>query len=198
MKTIIKLLLPMVLILSPIFSTRAQDHKETFNNLRVSYFGKSVTRPGIKVGSCCVLFSFKPHVRSDGSEVPREIILTPNAGFYYHFKNHAGMFINAETGFRIIYPKGFFWQVDAGAGYLRTFLAAPVYQVNGLGEAHQIVLAGNNQFMPSAGFTLGKCYREQDKKIRSLFGRIGGFLQYPFNTMWLPSITLEIGTSFRI
>ena len=103
-----------------------------------------------------------------------------------------------KPGFRIIYPKGFYWQFDAGAGYLRTFLAAPVYQVNDQGEAEQIILAGNNQFMPAAGFTLGKCFREKDKKIRSLFGRIGGFLQYPHNTMWLPSITVEIGTSVRI
>ena len=105
MRTLVMLLFTCVLILVSDFSTGAQDPKETFSALRISYFGKSITRPGIKVGSACVLVAFKPHVRADGDEVSREIVLTPNIGIYYHFKNLAGLFVNAETGIQDNLPE---------------------------------------------------------------------------------------------
>jgi hypothetical protein len=176
----------------------AQDRQEKFNTLYVAYFGKSVTRPGIKAGTSCAISSFKPRIRGKGDSVTRQLFLLPNIGAYYHFNNHIGLFLNAETGCRVTWPGGFFWQVEAGAGFLRTFLPGKVYEVNNSGESIRIMFAGSNQFMPSAGITLGKDFANRTKKLRAYYGRIGGFLQYPYNTMWLPSITLELGATFNL
>jgi hypothetical protein len=189
------ILLPAFISFTP---AGAQYRQETLNTLNVSYFGKSVTRPGIKVGTSYTYHGFKPRFHENGDSVTRQLVLLPNIGTYFHFENHYGLFVNAETGFRVVYPKGLFWQVEAGAGFLRTFLAGKVYEVNDQGEVSRIVLAGSNQFMPSAGITLGKNLAEREKLVSAFFGRIGGFLQYPYNTMWLPSITLELGITFNL
>jgi hypothetical protein len=176
----------------------AQDRQEIFNTLSVAYFGKSVTRPGIKVGTTYTYYGFKPRLRENGDSVIRQLVLLPNIGAYWHFKNHYGLFLNGETGFRVVYPKGFFWQFEAGIGFLRTFLPGKVYEINDHGEVNRIVLAGSNQFMPSAGITFGKDIADRTKLLKAFYARIGGFLQYPYNTMWLPSITLELGITFNL
>lgn len=179
-------------------SAQSQIKKEAFNALNVTYFGKSVTRPGIKAGTNIFDYDLRWHIKPDGDTTTRRFIISSNIGFYCHFRNHYGLFLNSEFGYRTTYSNRFFWQCDIGAGYLRTFLAGRVYKVINDGEIHQVFLAGSNQFMPGIGITLGKDFTCRNKKLKSLYGRFGGFLQYPYNTMWLPSLNIEIGASFNL
>ena len=193
-----KPLLTFLLLITVIFHSNGQSNGETLKKINIAYFGKSVTRPGIKIGTDICEFSIKPRIKDRGDTISRRFILSSNIGYYYHFRNHHGLFLNSELGFRIIYHGGFFMQFDIGAGYLRTFLAARTYEVNSNGEIQKIPFAGSNKFMPGTGIILGKEFTGQKNKLKSIYCRVGGFMQYPYNTMWLPDLTLELGTTIKI
>ena len=181
-----------------IFYCKAQLQQEVFNTLNVSYFGKSVTRTGFKAGTILFSYNFKPHIRNNGNTILRQLGVPANMGFYFHPGNHFGWFLNTGFGYKTVLSKGFFWQFDVEAGYLRTFLTSSVYEVDDRGNINRVFLAGRNQFMPGIGFTCGKNLNEQNKRFNAIYGRAGGFLQYPYNTMWLPNLILEIGTIINL
>jgi hypothetical protein len=181
-----------------IIPTNAQQANESLHTARVSYFGESITHPGLKFGMEFLLSGKNSHSKTNGKVVYRQLTLAPNLGIYYHPGNHTAVFLNAEIGFRIIRPKGFMTQISAGAGYQRTFLAAKTYQINQQGEAQRVYLAGSDRFMPCMNITAGKMMKGENSRIISYFGGIGAFLQYPFNNMWLPGLVLELGIAFRV
>jgi hypothetical protein len=169
----------------------AQNESPILHTLSICYFGKSATRPGLKLSSTLV-------EKSMGSKrVKKNILIAPGIGAYYHHRNHTGVFINSELTYQVTYKNGFMWNVSVGAGYLRTFLAGRVYEVSADGEVSRLHFAGNNQFMPTAGIGFGKNL-VKTASVTSIFFRFGGFLQYPFNSKWLPNITLEFGTTIRL
>ena len=176
----------------------AQPENESASTAHLSYFGESITHPGLKFGFEFILSGKNAHTKTNGKIVYRQLTISPNIGIYYHPRNHTGVFINSEIGYRIIRQKGLMAQISAGAGYQRTFLAAKTYKINEQGEIQRIYLAGSNQLMPCMNVTLGKVMKGGNRYIITYFGRIGAFLQYPYNSMWLPSLVLELGIAFRV
>ena len=193
-----KPLLTFLLLMTVIIPSMGQSNGKELKEINIAYFGKSVTRPGIKIGTDLCEFSIRSRIKEKGDTVSRRFILSSNIGYYYHLRNHHGLFLNSELGFRIIYHGGFFIQFDIGAGYLRTFLASHTYEVNSIGEIQKIPFAGSNKFMPGTGIILGKDFTGQKNKLKRIYCRAGGFMQYPYNTMWLPDLTLELGTTIKM
>jgi hypothetical protein len=179
---------------SPMNAKQANDSLCT---AYVSYFGESITHPGLKLGMQFILSGKNPIIKPNAKTVYRQLTVRPNIGFYYHPGNHTGVFINTEIGFRIIRPRGFMGQISLGAGYQRTFLAAKTYELSEQDDFRRVVLAGSNQFMPSMNIALGKVMKGENRRIISYYAGIGGFLQYPYNGMWLPSLVLEMGIALR-
>ena len=193
-----KPLFTFLLFITVIFHSKGHSNGEVLKRINVAYFGKSVTRPGIKIGTDLCEFRIKSRIKARGDTISRRFILSSNIGYYYHFRNHHGLFLNSEIGYRIIYQGGLYLQFDIGAGYLRTFMASRTYEVNSNGEIQKIPFAGSNKFMPSTGIILGKEFTGQKNKLKRIYCQVGGFLQYPYNTMWLPDLTLELGTTINI
>ena len=193
-----KMLFISLLIITVIFNSNGQLNEGGLKEINIAYFGKSVTRPGFKIGTDLFELKSKSHIKAGGDTISRKIILSSNVGYYCHFRNHHGLFLNSELGYRIRYQRGFFMQFDIGAGYLRTFLTSRTYEVDNNGEIRKIPLAGSNKFMPGAGITLGKEFKSQMNKPKRIYCRVGGYMQYPYNTMWLPDLTLELGTTINI
>lgn len=162
--------------------------KHDFN---ISYFGKEVTRPGIKVS--------KPvYAKTLGnSSVKKAITVSPSVGIYWHYRNHTGLFINSEISFSFLYKNNFMWDFFVGGGYLRTFLAGKVYTVSDNMEVKRKYMAGNNQFMPMVGIGFGKKHKKESS-LKKSFVKLGVFYQYPHNTMWLLNPIIEIGTSVSL
>jgi hypothetical protein len=194
-KSLICLCLLILLVLNPL---KAQQENESLNTVNISYFGNSITRPGLKLGIEYVLTGKTAYIKSNGKSVFRQLTINPNIGFYYHPENHTGLFLNSEFGYRIIRPKGMLMQISVGAGYLRTFLAAKTYEINDRGEIQRIKLAGSNNFMPCMNLTVGKVPGGGGRFLFSYFGCVGTFLRYPYNSMWLPSLVLEVGVALHI
>jgi|GEM_PF-1298249 len=184
-----KLLISFCLIVFQTISANAQLTSEVFKKLNISYFGVSGTYPGIKLSSSLL-------EKSIGTK--SKILLLGGIGAYYHYQNNTGAFLSLDLRYKLINDKGLFGDFTLGAGYLRTFLAGKVYEVSPNGEVKRIYLAGNNQFMPSLSIGIGKELKKSNAPISEYFFRLGGFLQYPFNTMWLPNLTIEVGVSFNL
>lgn len=186
-----------LLFLGVYYPLNAQQENEAVHTANISYFGNSITRPGLKLGFEFILTGKQAHKTLNGKAVYRQITFNPNLGFYHHPENHTGVFVNSEIGYRFIRPKGLLMQFSVGAGYLRTFLAAKTYEINSQGEIQRIKLAGSNQFMPCINLTIGKVMKGNNRLIVSYFGRVGTFLQYPYNSMWLPNLVLEAGIAMN-
>ncbi len=167
-------------------------NKFDLNPLRISYFGKSVMHPGVKVSSPII------NLVSDSSRITREFAVSPGLGIYYHPGNHTGIFLSAEAGFKIVFPKGLFLESYVGAGYLRTFLDGKTYVVAENGDVKRKYLAGDHQFMPSLGIGIGRRIIKAGSWLDGYFFRAGGFLQYPYNSMWLPNLNVEIGAIVKL
>jgi len=58
------------------------------------------------------------------------LFVSGNVGCYKHKRNHLGLFINSEIGFRKTRNKGMKYEYLLGIGYLHTFLQGDTYQVN--------------------------------------------------------------------
>ena len=193
-----KPLFTLLLFITISINSMAQLNGEGLTKIDIAYFGKTVTRPGIKIGTDLREFRSKSHSKTIGDTISHSFILSSNIGYYCHFRNHHGLFLNSELGYRIMYQGGFYMQFDIGAGYLRTFLTSRTYEVNSKGEIRKIPFAGSNKFMPVTGIILGKELKGKKNKLERIYCRIGGYLQYPYNTMWLPDLTMEIGTTIYI
>jgi hypothetical protein len=180
---------PLCLLLCLSATAFCQSKGPLFKNYQVSYFGVSAFHPGIKASASVYELNWSRKQR-------KQFNVAPMLGLYYHKGNHTGLFAGTEASFRVVYKKGFSWEAYAGVAYLRTFLAGHTYEVDSDGEVSSVPLAGSNQFMPSIGIGFGK-QNEQWKKVERVYGRVGGYLQYPYNTKWLPNLNIEIGVSFK-
>ncbi|MGA9521884.1 MAG: hypothetical protein WBV82_10485 [Myxococcaceae bacterium] len=66
-----------------------------------------------------------------------------------HPRHSVGTFVSAELGYRHTFDSGFRAELLAGAGYLRTFLAAPVYAPGEDGRMTEFHDGGRSALMPS-------------------------------------------------
>jgi len=148
-----------------------------------AYLGELVFHPGALVG---VEYRLAPAKRVAARGW--ELSFASNLGSYVHVRNHVGMLIDAELGARYGFRSGVFVDGFAGVGYLHTFLAAPVYEVDAAGHAERVTDLGRPAFMPV--LSAGGGYQ-----TRTLAGflRFETFGQYPFNQHLLPHVAVLVG-----
>jgi hypothetical protein len=162
--------------------------------LQVGYFGKQISRPGIAATKQVLLSDFEPFFGGKNSSPHHRFSISVALGMYTHPGNHTGLFTNVQLGYAVHYENRFYWKVHAGPGFLRTFLARATYEVDDDLTIRKKFLAGNNQFMPLTALEFGKDPIPGHHLVSGYYLKIGAFLQYPHNTMWLPNPTLEAGT----
>jgi len=148
-----------------------------------AYLGELVFHPGALVG---IEYRLAPAIRREARGT--ELLFAPNLGSYLHVRNHLGFMADAELGVRHGFRSGVFVDGFAGVGYLHTFLAAPVYEVDALGHAERVTDLGRPAFMPV--LSAGGGYQ-----TRALAGflRFETFGQYPFNQHLLPHVAVLVG-----
>jgi hypothetical protein len=160
---------------------RSDDVPRPRLSFRAAYFGETIFHPGLMAGVEYRLL--------DGDW--GALFVTGNLGSYVHVRNHVGAFLDSELGYRFTYASGYQLEALAGLGYLHTFLAAPVYEVDAAGHVNRVFDAGRPAFMPT--FALGTGWRF-DKFAPFL--RLQAFGQYPFNHQLLPHAALLLGARF--
>jgi len=148
-----------------------------------AYLGELLLHPGLLVGA-------EYRLAPSAAASPRGplLLLAGNVGSYVHVRNHVGVMADAELGFRYGFRSGWFADGFAGLGYLHTFLAAPVYEVDDAGHVEHVTDFGRPAFMQvlSAGGGF-------EKHGLAGFARFETFGQYPFNQHLLPHFALVLG-----
>jgi hypothetical protein len=150
----------------------------------VAYLGEFLLHPGVLAGIELPLSTSRWRVRQGA------FLAAANAGTYIHFRNHVGVRIDAQAGYRFTFGSGVFVEGFAGLGYLHTFLGADVYEVSDDGRVSQVTDWGRPAFMPTA--SLGGGFNWQRARIAP-FLRVEAFGQYPFNDNMLPHFALLLG-----
>jgi hypothetical protein len=122
-----------------------------------SWFGETITHPGIKMGLTFQLKSYeKSKAKKNGKQklITKSIDLTPSAGAFYHKNYQTAVFVIPELSYSRKNARGNYKSAGIGAGYMRTFVPN-VYEFNGGGDIKKIH-AGNNYFVTSCFITFGK------------------------------------------
>lgn len=134
---------------------RAQGLKP--KSVYVSYFGETVTHPGLKVGVTYQLIDWeKSKIRRNGTEkvVFKSLDLSPAIGFFYHTNYQTGLFVLPELSYRRMKANGNHIVFGVGAGYMRTFIPN-VYELRP-GEGIERVQEGNDYFITNYSIAFGR------------------------------------------
>ena len=138
-------------------------------NFGAGYFGQTVTHPGI------VLEMEYETYKSSTMSLPFRVDL----GFYSHPRNHMGLFLDINYGFRRYFDSGLFLEESIGIGVLGSALNDAVFKVDENGIVSEGSKLNPPQLMPS--LTLGIGYNLTNKNENSM------------NLIWLrPKISWQI------
>lgn len=169
--------------------------------VNISYFGQTITHPGLKAGLEYTLKS-KNFIRNkrNGTQVPKkyELILTSNLGFFYQKRFNTSFLLNAEIGYRRVRNKGFKIELLLGAGTLRTFVNGDTYKVYNDGSVERIRYAGQWGFAPSLSLGVGKDFGFVGNSSMGFHIKPVMYVQMPYNLTVLPHFILEAGIIVRL
>ena len=152
--------------------------------INVSYFGETITHPGIEVGYEYNFF--------------KGFNVTAAIGTYVHQRNHAALFLSGDLNWRYTFSFGYSPEIGIGLGYLHTWEhGGPVYIVDDNNNASIKPKYGRPSFMPSAKLgLLGWDLRKKTNIPMRINTDIVYFGQLPFNNYFLSHLALRIGATY--
>ena len=158
-------------------------------NLRVAYFGETLTHYGVRGG-------MEYNLRHTERDKPKGRIATNDLYFgitltaYRHPHNHIGLILAPELGWRHTGRRGGIVQAALSPGLFRSFYEGKTWKTGENGQFKRVLLAGQWGFMPGVsvgfGYTLGK-------PDHALYCNLHYLRQYPYNQSFLNRVALEVG-----
>ena len=145
-----------LLVFSLIFSNCMAQLK-TIESSNFSYYGEMITHTGMKISADFNIREWdkiKSSKHDSSKTINKSLLISPALGFFYHRRNQTGLFFIPEVKYKRQNPKGGFYEVGIGIGYLRTFIPN-TYEVNRSGEVNKTV-AGHNYFATNYFISFGK------------------------------------------
>lgn len=168
-------------------------------SIYVSYFGETITHPGLKVGAdfSCKNWS-KKKMKKNGNEkiIQKNVSLCPGIGFFYHQGYQTALFILPELTYSRKNAKRNYVRYAIGAGYMRTFIPN-VYGLSSEGEIER-VHAGYNYFVTNYSVTFGKVLSDKKKYVNNIFIKPQLLNVLPNYTKSVWYFAIEIGVSFDL
>ena len=186
-----------IALLTTCSSLQAQSLRP--KSIYASYFGETVTHPGLKIGVTYQLkFWDKTKTRKNGDKriIQRSIELSPGIGFFYHKDYQTGLFVLPEWSYSRKNAKGNFLTAGIGAGYMRTFIPN-VYDLNANGEIESID-AGYNYFLTNYSITFGKDLSVKKMIPISIYIKPQLMYALPNATNGISYFALELGASYKL
>ena len=166
----------------------AQSDPGRVQRVGLGYFSEGGLYPGFT-------FNYERRVLANHAF---QILLAAKAGAYFHYRNHTGVFMMAQSGQRFRLFKNLFIEHFLGVGYLQSFLSGgDAYYVNASGQIQKVRSAGNAHFMPSVSFGLSYELNPGKRPI-IVFGRPMIFWQIPFNQSSLVQYAFELGALVKL
>jgi hypothetical protein len=189
-----------IFLLLTTIKINAQDSlvsdQRKIKGLNISYFGEYLTHYGLKIGiEYPIWIKEKVKTKKSSKEIPKQklIFISGNIGGYFHKRNHIGIFVNSEIGYRKTRLRGFRYEFLIGLGYFHTFLQGDTYEVNDDGSVERIPLAGQANLMIPISAGIGYDFKFCYNKPFNLYLKPGFFIQYPYNLAIAIRPTIEFG-----
>ncbi len=155
----------------------------------LSYFGETITHPGLNIGFEYYHFQSKTH----------QMILATNIGGYIHIRNNSSFFIRGQWGQRITFNCGVFIDEFMGLGYLHQFVnGGQNYEVLPNGAVVKTLNTGRPMIMPSVAIGTGYDFSKKTKCNVVYFLRPELFWKAPFNGYYLTHLALNTGVIFKL
>jgi hypothetical protein len=116
-----------------------------------------------------------------------------NIGYYSHPRNHAAIFMDIHQGLRRTLGKGIILESSVGLGVMFSYYNEEVYKLAASGEFEETSRIAKPDLMPSITLGLGYDFSSDREHRRMAWVRPKIFWQYPYNTLALPHLSLQIG-----
>ena len=158
-------------------------------NLGAGYFGHFITHPGI------VVQAEREFAYGTKASLPMGV----NLGFYAHPRNHYGLFMDLQTGFRYYTPSGIFLEEMVGVGILQSFLHSDaVYTVSEEGEVGEGSRSYAPDFMPSVQLGLGYRFGDEEARRSMIWLRPKFYFQLPHKGLTTYHLAVQLGYTYSI
>lgn len=178
-----KLLISIFMVLLSVYYGFGQERVIPIN---ISYFGETLTHPGIEIGYEINFY--------------KALIFTASIGTYIHQRNHVGLFLSSGLNWRHTFSIGYSMEFGLGLGYLHTWAhGGNIYTVDDNGNVSLKQNFGRPHFMPIVRLgLLGWDFRKKTNIPLRLNADIIGFGQYPFNSFMMPHVAIRIGGTYYL
>jgi hypothetical protein len=162
----------------------AQDRTGFPLSIGVSYFGETMSHPGIAFRFDFGVFEYSGYTFS----------LSGMAGWYVHPRNHDAFFLSGGVRNKLAGPFGLFGDLDLQAGDIAVGPGGKVYSEQG-GIVGTELPGRELRFLAMAGIGGGWEFSGLGKISLSPYLRLGAFGEYPFNGYLYPHLFLETGVA---
>lgn len=196
---IITLLLALIALLSTqnVFGqteTEATEKQSTFSRfiynekvaVKLCYFGELGLHPGLEIGTDYTLTKRKWMT----------IHWDTGIGAYWHRWNHTALFAKSSIGARFHFWSAFV-DVNAGVGYMHSFLAGTVYGKSDNGGVEEVRNLGSSHFIPNASLLFGWDGTRRRKLPVTIYLGPEVYLQSHFNHTFLPHVAVKAGITYK-
>lgn len=160
-------------------------------NLRLAYFGETITHYGLRGG---MEYNLRHTEKSkpNGRVATNDLYFGLTLSAYRHPHNHIGLILAPELGWRHTGRRGGIIQAALSPGLFRSIYEGKTWQTDENGGLERVRFAGQWGFMPGASVGFGHRL-DQFKAPSSWYINLHYLRQYPYNQAFLNRMALEIG-----
>lgn len=157
--------------------------------LRMAYFGETVTHYGLKVAYEYPLIS---RIKTRNS-ARKDFLFTPGIAVYNHPRNHVGLILSPELAYQRTGRRGGVFEVSLSNSYFRYFLAGQTFEVDENGGFRQVKMAGRGAYLPTVSVGFGRDLSIRKNRSLAWYARLNLMQQRPYNASSLMRFGIECG-----
>ncbi len=161
------------------------------HQLRVAYFGESITHYGIKV-AYDKPFKTWEKTKKSGVSISKELLFGGGFAVFRHPHQLVGLIVSPEITWRSINKRGGLFDVAFAPSYFRYFYEGETYKYTGT-DLQKIPLAGRSAFLPTLSVGGGRDLSVNRDIPFMWYYRVNVMRQYPYNASSLMRFAIELG-----
>lgn len=167
----------------------------TYAQLEVSYWGNTITRPGLQLAFEVPLGNQQAQGRNQ-KRLFKGHLLRLEAGRYLQPRTHTNSFLGLGWQFRTIRQRGFKFETGVTLAYSRIKNKGATFEDIGNGQIEQVPNAGRGYFLAKYAIGMGKDLRARNGRPLAWHIRPSLAIQLPYNTTVNVLPAIELGISY--
>jgi hypothetical protein len=180
-----------VIILFLCISTQSNAQINSPISFSISYFGETITHPGLK-------FSFNYGLKHWAKDQNMEsIYLSLSIGTFFHRRYQNSIFFIPEINFGKQYSNGSLVTTGIGFGYLHATVPN-TYELNPISGEVKKVKANHNYLLSSYSFSFGKGVMFNKEHSSNVFIKPSFMYAFPNFPKGIGYLNLELGTTVNL